>query len=162
MAALYSVANIMKIPYMVTADGESISMIIRLALDISNAAGPLYPAAAVLIGAIGAFITGTNLGSNQLFAHMHIVASENLGINTIMTFACNNGGGSLGNMICPNNVTAACATVGLMGEESKVMKRVALMFLICCALYMVIGTLYVYVLLPNVDVNTVHLLSSMG
>ncbi len=162
MAALYSVANIMKIPYMTTADGESISMIIRLALDISNAAGPLYPAAAVLIGAIGAFITGTNLGSNQLFAHMHIVASENLGINTIMTFACNNGGGSLGNMICPNNVTAACATVGLMGEESKVMKRVALMFLICCVLYMVIGTLYVYVLLPHVDVNTAHLISAMG
>ena len=137
-------------------------MIIRLALDISNAAGPLYPAAAVLIGAIGAFITGTNLGANQLFANMHVAAAENLSINKIMTFACNNAGGSLGNMICPNNVTAACATVGMMGQESKVMKRVAVMFLICVVLYMLIGTLYTYVLFPNVDVNTLHLLSAMG
>lgn len=161
MAALYSVANIMKIPYAVI-DGQSVSMIIRLALDISNAAGPLYPAAAVLIGAIGAFITGTNLGANQLFANMHVAAAENLGINKIMTFACNNAGGSLGNMICPNNVTAACATVGMIGQESKVMKRVALVFLICVVLYMLIGTLYVYVLLPNVDINTVRLLAAMG
>lgn len=162
MAALYSVANIMKIPYVTTADGQSVSMITRLALDISNAAGSLYPAAAVLIGAIGAFITGTNLGANQLFANMHVAAAENLSINTIMTFACNNAGGSLGNMICPNNVTAACATVGMMGEESKVMKRIAVMFLICCALYMILGTIYVYVLFPGVDVNTLHFLSSMG
>jgi lactate permease len=133
-------------------------MIKLLAYDISNVAGGLYPAAAVLIGAIGAFITGTNLGANQLFATMHMAAAENLGINQIMTFASNNAGGSLGNMICPNNVTAACATVGLMGQENKVMKRVVLMFIICCVLYMVLSMLYVYLIFPGITVGSGHLL----
>lgn len=154
MASLYSVANIMKIVY---DDGSGLSMIKLLAYDISNVAGVFYPAAAVLIGAIGAFITGTNLGANQLFATMHIAAAENLGINQILTFASNNAGGSLGNMICPNNVTAACATVGLMGQENKVMKRVIFMFLICCVLYMVLSMVYVYVLFPGITVNSSHL-----
>ena len=154
MASLYSVANIMKITY---DNASGMSMIKILAYDISNAAGVLYPAAAVLIGAIGAFITGTNLGANQLFATMHIAAAENLGINQIMTFASNNAGGSLGNMICPNNVTAACATVGLMGEENKVMRRVVVMFIITCILYMVLSLLYVYVIFPNVMVDSGHL-----
>ena len=154
MASLYSVANIMKITY---DDAAGLSMIKLLAYDISNVAGVLYPAAAVLIGAIGAFITGTNLGANQLFATMHIAAAENLGINQIMTFASNNAGGSLGNMICPNNVTAACATVGLMGQENKVMKRVIFMFVITCILYMVLSMLYVYVIFPGVTAGSTHL-----
>ena len=43
------------------------------------------------IGAVGAFITGTNLGANQLFATMHMEAANILGINKIMTFAASNG-----------------------------------------------------------------------
>ena len=162
MASLLAVANIMKLAYTTGADGSSMSMIKLLALDISNIAGVFYPAAAVLIGGIGAFITGTNLGANQLFANMHMAASANLGINQITVFAAQNGGGSLGNMICPNNVTAACATVGITGQENKVMKRVALMFCICCVLYMVVGMFYTYVVFPHVDVNTLNMFAAMG
>lgn len=75
-----------------------------------------------------------------------------------MTFAANNAGGSLGNMICPNNVTAACATVGMMGQENKVMRRVVVMFIITCALYMVLSMLYVYIVFPNISVTDLHLL----
>lgn len=161
MASLLAVANIMKLTYTTGANGD-MSMIKLLALDISNIAGVFYPAASVLIGGIGAFITGTNLGANQLFANMHMAASANLGINQITVFAAQNGGGSLGNMICPNNVTAACATVGITGQESKVMKRVAVMFCICCVLYMLLAMLYTYVVFPNVDVNTLSMFAAMG
>ena len=169
MASLYSVANIMKIPFIsevVDASGtvtrESLSMIKLLAQDIAAVTGPLYPIGAVLIGSIGAFITGTNLGANQLFATMHMHAADILGINKIMTFAGSNAGGSLGNMICPNNVTAACATVGITGEENKVMKRVVVMFLICFALYAVLSMLYVYVLFPHVSAEANSLFAAMG
>ena len=93
---------------------------------------------------------------------MHMEASGILGINKIMTFAASNGGGSLGNMICPNNVTAACATVGITGEENKVMKRVVVMFLICFALYAVLSMLYVYVLFPHVSAEANSLFAAMG
>ncbi len=165
MASLYSVANIMKIDF-ITANPdtgvESLSMIKLLAKDIAAVTGPVYPAGAVFIGSIGAFITGTNLGANQLFATMHIHAADILGINKIMTFASSNAGGSLGNMICPNNVTAACATVGITGEESKVMKRVVVMFLITLVLYMVLSMIYVYVIFPHVTVEANNLFAAMG
>ena len=45
-------------------------------------------------------------------------------------------GASLGNLICPNNTVAACATVDQIGNENKVMKRTLPAFAIilgaCC------------------------------
>ena len=159
MASLYSVANIMKITF---REEDGLSMIKLLAQDIAGVTGPLYPVGAVLIGAVGAFITGTNLGANQLFATMHMHAADILGINKIMTFAASNGGGSLGNMICPNNVTAACATVGITGEENKVMKRVIVMFLVTFVLYAVLSMLFVYVIFPNVSAEMTNVFARMG
>lgn len=159
MASLYSVANIMKITF---READGMSMIKLLAQDIAGVTGKAYPIGAVLIGAVGAFITGTNLGANQLFATMHMEAANILGINKIMTFAASNGGGSLGNMICPNNVTAACATVGITGEENKVMKRVIVMFLVCFALYAILSMLFVYVIFPHVSPEMTNVFGRMG
>ena len=71
-------------------------------------------------------------------------------------------GGSLGNMICPNNVTAACATVGITGEENKVMKRVIVMFLVTFVLYAVLSMLFVYVIFPNVSAEMTNVFARMG
>ena len=77
----------------------------------------------MLIGSSGAFITGTGLGSNIMFAQMHIDAAASLGMNPITIFAGQNAGASLGNLICPNNTVAACATVDAIGRENEVMKH---------------------------------------
>ena len=108
-----------------------------------------YPAAAVLIGSSGAFITGTGLGSNIMFAQMHIDAAASLGMNPITIFAGQNAGASLGNLICPNNTVAACATVDAIGRENEVMKHTLRAFAIVLALYMVLAMLYTCVLFPN-------------
>ena len=106
-------------------------------------------AAAVLIGSSGSFITGTGLGSNIMFADMHMQAAEALGMNPITIFAGQNAGASLGNLICPNNTVAACATVDAVGQENKVMKRTLPAFAIILVIYMVLTMLYTCVLFPN-------------
>ena len=58
-------------------------------------------------------------------------------------------GASLGNLICPNNTVAACATVDEIGNENKVMKRTLLAFAIILAVYMVLTMLYTCVLFPH-------------
>ena len=103
MGSLLVVAYIMQSP--------STGMMNLLASDIASVVGKFYPAAAVLIGSSGAFITGTGLGSNIMFADMHLQAAEALSMNPITIFAGQNAGASLGNLICPNNTVAACATV---------------------------------------------------
>ena len=118
-------------------------------MHIAAVVGRFYPAAAVLIGSSGAFITGTGLGSNIMFAQMHIDAAASLGMNPITIFAGQNAGASLGNLICPNNTVAACATVDQVGNESDVMKKTFKAFAIILVLYMVLAMLYTCVLFPN-------------
>ena len=124
-------------------------MMSLIANDIADLAGTLYPAAAVLIGASGSFVTGTGLGSNIMFADMHIDAAQALEMNPITVFAGQNAGASLGNLICPNNTVAACATVGQVGNESKVMKKSLVAFGIILVIYMVLTMLYTLIVFPN-------------
>ncbi|MBQ2996649.1 MAG: L-lactate permease [Oscillibacter sp.] len=124
-------------------------MMSLLAQSIADLAGMLYPAAAVFIGSMGAFMTGTGLGSNVMFAGMHTEAAAMLGMNPITVFAGQNAGASLGNLICPNNTVAACATVGEVGNESKVMHKTFVAYAIVLTLYMVLAVLYTLVLFPN-------------
>ena len=76
-------------------------------------------------------------------------AAEALGMNPITIFAGQNAGASLGNLICPNNTVAACATVDAVGQENKVMKRTLPAFAIILVIYMVLTMLYTCVLFPN-------------
>lgn len=116
---------------------------------IAAVVGRFYPAAAVLIGASGSFVTGTGVGSNIMFADMHVQAANALGMNPITVFAGQNAGASLGNLICPNNTVAACATVDEIGNESGVMKRTLPAFAVIPAVYMMLTMLYTCVLFPN-------------
>ena len=141
MGSLLIVSYIMQSP--------TTGMMNLLASDIAAVVGRFHPAAAVLIGSSGAFITGTGLGSNIMFAQMHIDAAASLGMNPITIFAGQNAGASLGNLICPNNTVAACATVDAIGRENEVMKHTLRAFAIVLALYMVLAMLYTCVLFPN-------------
>ena len=141
MGSLLIVAYIMQSP--------NTGMMNRLATDIARVVGRFYPAAAVFIGSSGAFITGTGLGSNIMFAQMHIDAAASLGMNPITVFAGQNAGASLGNLICPNNTVAACATVDQVGNESEVMKKTFKAFAIILVLYMALAMLYTCVLFPH-------------
>ncbi len=121
-------------------------MMSTIANDIASLAGTFYPAAAVFIGALGSFVTGTGLGSNVMFASLHTEAATTLAMNPITVFAGQNAGASLGNLICPNNTVAACATVDKIGSESEVMKKTLVEFAIVLVVYMVLSMLYTLVL----------------
>ncbi len=138
MGSLLTVSYIMQ--------NSQTGMIQLIASTIANTAGPLYPAAAVAIGAAGSFITGTGVGSNIMFAPMHLNAANMLGLNPITVFAGQNAGGSLGNLICPNNVVAACATVGVIGKEGEVLKRTMAAFAVILTIYMVLSMVYTHIL----------------
>ncbi len=128
---------------------ETTGMMSTAAKTIAGIAGPAYPAAAVFIGSFGSFITGTGLGSNIMFAGMHIEAAQMLGINPITVFAGQNAAGSLGNLICPNNVVAACATVNQVGREGDVLRITFRAFFVILIEYMIISMLYTYIIFPT-------------
>jgi lactate permease len=147
LPVLVTMGSLLVVSYVMQSSNTG--MMSRIAGDIAALAGRGYPAAAVLIGSMGSFITGTGLGSNIMFAGMHMEASAALGMNPITVFAGQNAGASLGNLICPNNTVAACATVGEVGHEAAVMKKTLKAFGVILVLYMVLSLLYTLVFFPN-------------
>lgn len=110
------------------------SMIFYMAEALSKVGGVLYIIFAPIIGVLGAFISGSNTVSVTLFTNLQHQAATNLGLNTAIIVAVNTIGGSIGNMICVNNVVAACATAGTIGKEGRIIRINA----IPCAIYTVI------------------------
>ena len=82
-----------------------------------------YPAVAPFIGALGAFITGSNTNSNVLFGLLQLNSAVLLNISVPLILAAQTAGGSLGSVLAPAKVIVGCSTVGLAGEEGGVMRK---------------------------------------
>lgn len=83
-----------------------------------------YPAVAPLIGALGAFITGSNNNSNVLFGMLQYRTAELLGLGAPLILGAQTAGGSLGSIMAPAKVIVGCSTVGLGDNESAVMGKI--------------------------------------
>ena len=96
-----------------------------LAKGISEAFNQnLFPFVSPFIGAIGAFITGSNSNSNVLFAMLQMKTAELLGLSIPLILGAQSAGGALGSMMAPAKVILGCATVGLEGKEGKVIGKI--------------------------------------
>ena len=128
---------------------KSAGMLSILAKALADVVGKGYPAAAIFIGCLGSFMTGTTLGSNIMFHAMHIEAAQLIGISPAFTAAVNSSGGALGNMICPNNVIAVCATVNFQNQEGIIMRKVVPALVVLMIAEMIAALLYILVIFPN-------------
>lgn len=83
-----------------------------------------YPLAAPFIGALGAFITGSNTNSNVLFGALQLNSAQLLNLSVPLILAAQTAGGSAGSVLAPAKVIVGCSTVGLAGEEANVMRKI--------------------------------------
>ena len=96
-----------------------------LAQGLSVSVGKtFYPAVAPFIGALGAFITGSNNNSNVLFGALQERTAELLGLSVTLILGAQTAGGSLGSVMAPAKVIIGCSTVGLGDQEGVVMRPV--------------------------------------
>ena len=125
------------------------SMIVVLAMTTADVFGPAYPLIAVVIGTLGAALVGSNTVSNITFGPFQFVAAENLGLSRELVVGAQTVGGAIGNLVAVHNVVAALATVGLVGEEGRVI-RINLLPLVYYTVFVGLWTLlFVYVLFPE-------------
>lgn len=102
-----------------------------LARGLSEGVGKtLYPAVAPFIGALGAFMTGSNTNSNVVFAALQQQTAQLLGLSVTLILAGQTAGAGLGSVFAPAKVIVGCTTVGLSGDEGKVIGRMLLYGLI--------------------------------
>ncbi len=108
------------------------SMLYVMAEALANIFKGAYIIIAPIIGVLGAFMSGSNTVSNTLFAGLQFQTAQLVKMSPVLIVALQNIGGAAGNMICVNNVVAACATTGTMGNEGKIIRTNALPCLIYC------------------------------
>ena len=102
------------------------SMPIVLAEGMAAATGATWPIFAPVVGALGAFIAGSNTVSNMMFSLFQFSTAQGIGldlagITTVVVLQAV--GGAAGNMICVHNVVAASATVGLTDREGDLIRK---------------------------------------
>ncbi|WP_081136272.1 L-lactate permease [Halomonas sp. BC2] len=102
---------------------DLVSMPVMMAQAVANGVGGVYPFFAPAVGAMGAFIAGSNTISNLMLAEFQFSIAQTLGLSTAAMVALQAVGAAAGNMIAIHNVVAASATVGLLGREGTTIRK---------------------------------------
>jgi len=99
------------------------SMPIIMARYVADSVGGIYPLLAPTVGALGAFLAGSNTVSNMMFSQFQFGVAQSLGVSGAMVVAIQAVGAAAGNMVAIHNVVAASATVGLLGREGSTLRK---------------------------------------
>jgi len=102
---------------------EHTGMTETLARGLAEGVGGLFPLASPWIGALGAFMTGSNTNSNVVFAALQMRTAELLGYTVAIILAAQTSGGALGSVIAPTKVVVGASTAGMEGREGEVMRK---------------------------------------
>jgi lactate permease len=102
---------------------ELSSMPILMARWVADSVGGIYPLLAPSVGALGAFIAGSNTVSNMMFSQFQFGVAHSLGISSALIVSVQAIGAAAGNMVAIHNVVAASATVGLLGREGSILRK---------------------------------------
>ncbi|WP_296206823.1 L-lactate permease [Psychrobacter sp. UBA3480] len=122
------------------------SMPVASAELFAGAFGNVFPLISATIGALGAFIAGSNTVSNMMFSQFQYEAAISLRISPSIIIAAQAVGAAAGNMIAIHNVVAASATVGLLGMEGATLRRTilpTLYYVLFCGI-IVMATIYIF------------------
>lgn len=121
------------------------SMPITLAQAAADLAGQGWPIVSPFIGALGAFVAGSNTVSNMMFALFQFNTGIGIGAASPETVAALQAvGGAAGNMVAVHNVVAAAATVGLLGREGDLIRKTILPMTYYCLATGGIGYLWIF------------------
>ncbi len=117
-------------------------MIDTLAMAAAALAGAAWPAVAPAVGVLGTFVTGSATASNILFTDFQVRVAETLRLPPLTILGAQAFGAAVGNIVCPHNIVAGGATVGLAGREGEVLRAT----LLPCLVYTAAGGLLVWLL----------------
>lgn len=118
-------------------------MPIAMAEWVAGSVGAIYPLFAASIGALGAFIAGSNTVSNLMFGLFQFGVASKLGMPSFMIVALQAVGAAAGNMIAIHNIVAASATVGFLGNEGMVLRKTIIPTIYYLLIVGILGLIFV-------------------
>jgi lactate permease len=120
------------------------SMPVTTANFAAGLVGDAFPALSASVGALGAFIAGSNTVSNMMFSQFQYEVAQTLSISSVVVVSLQAVGAAAGNMIAIHNVVAASATVGLLGREGAILRKTIIPTFFYLVLTGIIGLVLIY------------------
>lgn len=120
------------------------SMPVTTANLAASYVGEAFPALSATVGALGAFIAGSNTVSNMMFSQFQFEVAQTLTISSAVVVALQAVGAAAGNMIAIHNVVAASATVGLLGREGATLRKTVIPTIYYLLVTGIIGLVAIY------------------
>ncbi len=96
----------------------------QLLADVLSRSGPFFPLLSPFIGALGAFMTGSNTNSNVVFGELQKQTALTLGVSVPLILAAQTAGAALGSNFAPAKVIVGASTLPGAGE-GEVLKATA-------------------------------------
>jgi len=90
---------------------------------LARAGGGAWQFAAVYLGALGSFFSGSNTVSNLTFGGIQNATAATLGLSRTTILSLQSAGGAMGNMVCIHNIVAVCSILGLHNEEGRILRQ---------------------------------------
>lgn len=94
-----------------------------LARGLAEGMGRLFPWISPWIGALGAFMTGSNTNSNVVFGGLQMQTALLLGFPVAIILAAQTAGAGLASIMAPTKVVVGASTAGMAGHEGEVMRK---------------------------------------
>ncbi|MGA5349949.1 L-lactate permease [Streptomyces griseoincarnatus] len=117
--ALLTVTSVLALAYVMNLSGQAATIGHFVA-----AAGAGLAFLSPVLGWFGVAVSGSDTSANALFGALQVTAAQQSGLSPELLAAANSSGGVLGKMISPQNLTIACAAVGLAGREGDLLRKV--------------------------------------
>ena len=117
--AILTVTSVLALAYVMNLSGQAATIGHFVA-----AAGAGLAFLSPVLGWFGVAVSGSDTSSNALFGALQVSAAHESGLSPELLAAANSSGGVLGKMISPQNLTIACAAVGLEGREGDLLRKV--------------------------------------
>ncbi|KAG1461980.1 hypothetical protein G6F46_002968 [Rhizopus delemar] len=98
-----------------------------------SSVGRAFPFLSAWLGWFACFLSGSDTSANSLFGNLQVVAANQIGLSAILMAATNSSGAITSKMISPQNLTTGVSTIGLQGQEGKVLRRTIFhsVFMVC-------------------------------
>jgi lactate permease len=134
--AIVTILLVFALAFVMQFSGETST----LGLYLSQAGG-FFAFLSPIVGWFGVAITGTDAGSNALFASLQTTAAGQIHASPFLFGAANTSGGVLAKMISPQNLAIGTAAISQVGQEGTLFRRVfgwslLLLLLLCTLVYL--------------------------
>lgn len=128
-APIFALMGALTMVQLLMVGGDN-SIVVLIGQTFADMAGGGWIYVASLLGAMGAFFSGSATVSNLTFGGIQNSIALTLGLDRTLVLALQSVGGAMGNMVCINNIVAVCTILGINDQEGYILKRTIIPMLV--------------------------------